>query len=296
MSFLDSLKNRLTDRFKRTALSNTHKLLQVFSGQLDDINETLYKIQEWRDIDKAEGVQLDKLGSEIVQEYRNGQTDEEYRLRIKVKIVANLSKGDIPTVNNVLRMFLGNSFISVQEMWSLQDPIIDSRPASILITTETHTPFPAGIIGRVVAGGIGVYWHIIFEPKKIIIQRKINQGQSDPFLFSGEFYAGSIEDTNTSGTVWPSVTLVVMKHSGGQYDLPVIPGYTAEMTDSALGRTLDQLLDLTQVDTAGSEAFVYAGDDSSSGSVNTQDIQANETNVTVQSPFNYSGEKYAGEE
>lgn len=260
MSFFDEMISKLADLFKKTKESNIGKIFLVVTKQFDDLKFTLDRMDEWRDIDNAKGVHLDKLGSEIVQEYRNGQTDEEYRLRIKTKIIANLSKGDMETINNVLSTFLGDQFISVKEMWSVQDPLINPEPAGILITTETHTPFPAGVIGRVTAGGISVYWHIIMEPKNVLAQRSVTQGVSDTFVYSGELYCGPIYDSNTEGFLLSSDVNLVAVRSAGVYELPVIPDYAGDITDSTSGSSKESSSTIQQVDTAGIRDYPYAGE------------------------------------
>ncbi|WP_100523406.1 hypothetical protein [Mycobacteroides abscessus] len=295
MSFFDEMISKLTDLFKKTKESNIGKLFFVIGRQFDDLKFTLDRMDEWRDIDNAQGVHLDKLGSEIVQEYRNGQTDEQYRLRIKTKIIANLSKGDIETINNVLSTFIGDSFIGVKEMWSIQDPLIDPEPAGILITTETHTPFPAGVIGRVTAGGISVYWHIIMEPKNIVLQRELTQGVSDQFVYSGELYCGPIYDVNTAGISIPSGVNLIAIRPKGEYEFPVVPDYSGAITDSTSGSSKNSSMNIQQSDSSGLPEYQYSGDEWSEGVSIESDVDVNKQKPAGAGDYRYAGEIYSGE-
>lgn len=294
MSFYDLMISKLTDVFNKAKESNVGKLFSIIAKQLDDLEFTLRRMDEWRDIDNAKGVHLDRLGSEIVQEFRNGQSDEEYRLRIKTKIIANLSKGDIETINNVLQMFLGDSFIGVREMWSIDDPLIEPEPVGILITTKIHVPFPAGVIGRVTAGGISVYWHIIFEPQNFAIKREIGQGKSE-FVYAGELYCGPVYDRNTSGVSIPSDVDLAAVYLKGVYVFPDIPNYAGEITDSTSGFLTDIAMDVEKVNNAGLPEFQYSGDEWSEGVSIEKEMDIDKQDVAGAVSYPFTGEIHSGE-
>ncbi|APC65613.1 hypothetical protein AAV35_14225 [Salimicrobium jeotgali] len=241
MNFYKNMISKLTDLFQKDDDSNIAKLFNVVSRQLEDMKQTLETMEEWRDIDQAQGVQLDKLGGEIVQEFRNGQTDEQYRLRIKTKIIANISKGDVETINDVLTTFLGDKFIGVSEMWSLDDPIIPPEPAGILITTRVQNPFPAGVIGRVTAGGVTIYWHIIMDAVNIPITTAPNTGESALFVHAGQLYAGPVYDRNTRGSIHNKNIVAHAKDATGEHKYPTLPAHSGTITNSTLGSSQESL-------------------------------------------------------
>lgn len=158
MSFYNSMIEKLTDLFNKTKESNIGKLFYVTAKQFDDLKSTLNTIDEWRDVDNARGLHLDKLGVEIVQEYRNGQTDEQYRLRIKTKIIANLSRGDIESINTVLDVYMGEHFLGLEEGWRDH-----KEPAALMANiTGGIELFPFALAKRIKAGGVAFY--VVYNP------------------------------------------------------------------------------------------------------------------------------------
>ena len=73
------------------------KLFSVFAWGLDTVQEQAELIRLWDDIDHARGSVLDRYGANFGVK-RFGADDRFYRLAIKVKLLAQLSGGDINTV------------------------------------------------------------------------------------------------------------------------------------------------------------------------------------------------------
>lgn len=113
---LDKLLQRLPDTYEKSPDSNVGKLLNLPAEQLDEINENLDRLQDWRDIDQAEGKVLDRIGRNVNLP-RGRMSDLEYRRMIKLQITTNQSSGDIETINQVANVLLQDSFIDVKEYW-----------------------------------------------------------------------------------------------------------------------------------------------------------------------------------
>lgn len=115
--------------FKWTGL--LFKLMQIFSRQLTDLKKTIDTVEDWRDIDKAEGATLDRIGENVIQP-RGQATDPVYRILLKSKIARNLSDGSINTIISVLATALSvnPSAIRLQEKWNDPD---DPEPAAIKV-------------------------------------------------------------------------------------------------------------------------------------------------------------------
>ncbi|WP_155286034.1 hypothetical protein [Lacticaseibacillus zhaodongensis] len=93
-TFIDHLPSSLNK-----AGTNIQKIARFVTEPLDDASSLLNQVEAWRNIDKAEGKALDKLGQKYGQ--LRGQADDEfYRLMIKSKIIVRT--GDV-TVDGVLR-------------------------------------------------------------------------------------------------------------------------------------------------------------------------------------------------
>ena len=113
---LDKLLQRLPDTYDKSPDSNVGKLLTLPAEQLDNIEDNLDRLQDWRDIDKAEGKVLDRIGRNVNLP-RGRMSDLEYRRMIKLQIIINQSRGNIETINQVANVLLQDSFIDVKEYW-----------------------------------------------------------------------------------------------------------------------------------------------------------------------------------
>lgn len=163
MITVQDMLRRLTDVFRKDPDSNIGKLMAIFAEQLQKLEQTVQRVEEWRDIDKAEGTTLDRIGENVGQP-RGVATDEIYRILIKSKIARNLSKGDINTIITVLATALNTdpSEIRIVEMYN--DPIAPEPAAISIIQLPLRrinevgmdpTQF-ARIVQRTVAAGVRV--------------------------------------------------------------------------------------------------------------------------------------------
>ena len=137
--------------------------MSIFAAQLQKLEQTVQRVEEWRDIDKAEGTTLDRIGENVGQP-RGAATDEIYRILIKSKIARNLSKGDINTIITVLSTALDTdpSEIKIVELYN--DPIAPEPAAISIIKLPLRKINEAGmnpaqfarIVQRTVAAGVRV--------------------------------------------------------------------------------------------------------------------------------------------
>lgn len=140
--------------------TNIGKLFSIFAWGLDTVQEQTKLIRLWDNIDNACGSVLDKHGANFgVQRY--GTEDIFYRLIIKMKLLSQLSGGDIDTVLNIaaalfeipvenielIELFPANIRIDIQEM--------DLTPEKITIMTGIST-----ILKRILAAGVGMILRI----------------------------------------------------------------------------------------------------------------------------------------
>lgn len=161
-SFKDMLR-RFADAYNKDPHSNLGKLIGILHGQLQQLNESLERIREWRSIDDAQGTTLDRIGENIVQT-RGASTDEVYRVLLKSKIARNLSKTDVNTIIQVLSLALDCPYSDIRIVPKFNDPS-EPEPAAIsLIKVPTKrlnevgmSPLQFGqIIQKTVAAGVRV--------------------------------------------------------------------------------------------------------------------------------------------
>jgi len=134
---LQKFQKRLTDNFNKHPNSNASKLLSIAAKHIQENIDLLNKIAEWRDVDKAEGVALDRHGRNVGQE-RGQASDEVFRILIKSKVLRNFSNGSIDTIIEFLAFILQiePSKVKVRELWG------EGTHAAI------HVDVPAGEIAK----------------------------------------------------------------------------------------------------------------------------------------------------
>ncbi|MBD5156213.1 MAG: hypothetical protein HDT13_01015, partial [Butyrivibrio sp.] len=92
-------KDRDNSKLKRPTETNIGKLFSVLAWGLDSVQAQAETIKLWDNIDLARGSVLDRYGANFGVK-RFGADDAFYRLLIKVKMLSQLSGGDINTVAN----------------------------------------------------------------------------------------------------------------------------------------------------------------------------------------------------
>jgi len=119
---LQKFWDRLTDNFNKHPNSNVSKLLKIAAAHIQENTDLLDKIEEWRDVDKAEGAVLDRHGRNVRQE-RGQATDEVFRVLIKSKVLRNFSNGSIDTIIEFLAFILqvDPQVVKVRELWPDDD-------------------------------------------------------------------------------------------------------------------------------------------------------------------------------
>lgn len=139
--------SRLPERFRKP---NNEKLYYVLYGYgFDEMEKALESVGDSRDVRKATGKSLDGLGANVGQ-YRQGEDDDRYRLLIQTKIMANLSMGDIPTINQVLTTLIDDKYLGLVEGFREL-----KEPASFLIDYDGFTNQDLDVlIGRIKAAGV----------------------------------------------------------------------------------------------------------------------------------------------
>ena len=98
-------KDRNASKFKRPTETNIGKLFSVLAWGLDSVQAQAETVKLWDNIDLARGSVLDRYGANFGVN-RLGADDEFYRLLIKVKMLSQLSGGDIETVANAAATLL----------------------------------------------------------------------------------------------------------------------------------------------------------------------------------------------
>ena len=138
-------------------ITNIGKLFSLFAYHLDLIKEHVERIRLWDNLDDAQGKVLDRYGANFGVA-REGTSDAFYRLLIKVKMIAQLSGGDIDTVINAVA--------SLYEIDPTKIQFAEIFPAKIMVTVRASDLGPeqleaidivSRLIKRIIAAGVGFY-------------------------------------------------------------------------------------------------------------------------------------------
>jgi hypothetical protein len=188
---LDNFIERLTDRYKKNVDSGVYKLMQVTAQHIQENEDDLNKILNWRDIDQAQGKALDELGKNVRQN-RGQATDDVYRILIKSKIKRNLSNGSINTLIDFLSFILqvDKKTIKITELWSVGQPAtmkIDMPSDAVNATGLSRNQFGT-LINLVCAAGVKA--NVLFEGT-FQFSSVYDQTETGSFGFS--------DDTGTTG-------------------------------------------------------------------------------------------------
>lgn len=123
----------LADRWSKNPDSYIGRLLTLLGEQMDVLEEQAVKVEDWHDIDQAEGYPLEQLAANINQK-RGNATDEILRLLIKSKAARSLSDGTIDDIIYVIAVSLDTdeSQIDIRELFNDPD---SPEPAAIKIAS-----------------------------------------------------------------------------------------------------------------------------------------------------------------
>lgn len=122
----------LTESYTKNPNSNVGKLILLVSGQIEDLDETLKKVETWRDINQAEGETLDLIAANVGQ-LRGLATDEVLRILIRARVARNVSDGTMDGVINSLAVTLNTTpdKFGIKELYN---DSLTPEPAAIVIT------------------------------------------------------------------------------------------------------------------------------------------------------------------
>lgn len=151
---------RLPERFRK---ENNLKLYYVLYGGFDEVFAAFDEIRASRDLDKAYGETLDKIGANVGQ-FRLDEDDDLYRQLIKVRIIANLSLGNIPTINKVLSVLTKDVYLGLREAWDKSE--YQNEPAKIVLELDSAAKrYPRDLIERIKSAGVRVLTEIHYDGK-----------------------------------------------------------------------------------------------------------------------------------
>lgn len=165
-NYLSEMLYALTSAYTRKDYTNRQraavletsigKLFSIFAWGLDTVQEQADAIRLWDDLDYAKGAVLDRYGANFGVR-RFGAGDTFYRLAIKVKLLSQLSGGDIETVLDAAATLFGvtTDKIALTELFPAKVQI-ELNEMDIPLETLEIAPDIAEMIKRILAAGVGL--------------------------------------------------------------------------------------------------------------------------------------------
>ena len=173
-NFLTKMLDALTSAYSRKDHDNQQRLLPletnigklfaVFAWGLDSVQEQAELIKLWDNIDYACGSVLDRYGANFGVK-RFGAGDVFYRLAIKVKLLSQLSGGDIDTVLNAAAALfeIPVERIEMSEIFPSK-VCLNVQEADLSTKTFASVVDIIALIKRILAAGVGMDLNIILKP------------------------------------------------------------------------------------------------------------------------------------
>lgn len=115
----DELISMLSHHWYKEPDGNLYKMLNIYSNDMEQINDSDQKVIEWRAIQNAEGSTLDLFGKDI-KTARPTQDDEPYRFLIYLKTLLARAQGTIPSIFKITSTALGTT--KGIKIWKTEKP------------------------------------------------------------------------------------------------------------------------------------------------------------------------------
>ena len=103
---------RLTSVFQ--GKQNIENVLKTFTDYLNELDNGIHDLLNYRGISSSVGVQLDLIGK-IVEEPRLGKSDDDYRQALYLKAISNNSEGSPEDLLASLRIFTKAPTVEIWE-------------------------------------------------------------------------------------------------------------------------------------------------------------------------------------
>ena len=155
----DDIKKSITSNYEKGLESNIGKFIKVFSDELEEIKTTLITVEEWENLDNAEGEVLDLYGKNVLQ-FRGQATDEVYRALIRSKVSRDRSTADYNTLIEILSALVGVPYEQIRIENGThplyQTVSIIELPIEALNNLGLTANQFGRILAKIIAGGIGL--------------------------------------------------------------------------------------------------------------------------------------------
>ncbi|MED3932975.1 hypothetical protein [Priestia megaterium] len=194
--------SKLSDAFVKSENSNLGKIFSLLDDEINQLKNTFSLIEEWRDLNQAQGKTLDLIGNDVGQK-RGKTNDSVYRALIKSKIARDRSDGTFNKVIEVLAQTL-NCDPSEFHLHS------SDEPASVYMTNAP--------IDTIYAAGLTPYTFANIVQSTVSAGVKVQSVQLD-----GTFEFASVADFESTPNGPNGLSSTVTPGQGGTFGAYIVP-------------------------------------------------------------------------
>jgi len=163
----------------------TRKLVSFDDDQYAELDRLIDKTSDQYDLGKAKGVLLDRLGK-LVNENRDGNDDELYRLLIRLRILLNTTNGSINDIIKVIKFIFSSEVVTIQPNYPAGLSILhDGESPSVDYNKYISQVVPAGIAYDTKELFFFTDDIVISEHLQLIVRRKDIESVGNPLKFNG---------------------------------------------------------------------------------------------------------------
>lgn len=224
-NILENLKEKLISYV--STKGNFVKKLKLIAEEIEEVKVSFDDVEQVKDLKQAYGQTLDNYGSNI-GERRKGNTDNLYRLLIRIKIAENTSDATIDYIVQALALALDRDEkeINIEEGWNFID---EEQPASLYLSFPsevfkdyniTYDRF-IQLFNSVVAAGVSTDF-FINEKDNIDIIATMPYTEFSTIPFADTIRTGQWTD-QTTGEIYESI--FQEEYSTKEQKLPFIGGF-----------------------------------------------------------------------
>jgi len=198
------LVRRLPSTYTKNPASVLFRLFRIVGTECESLRKALLTTERYRDIDQAEGVTLDRIGSNVRQP-RGLLNDVLYRAVIKAKVASQLSPGDLDSIKRIVAAMLGIDVteVRVKALWRADPP----EPAAVEIAAPLHAL---------------AKYQLSPERWSALMQLVVAAGVRAAVLLQGTFQLSSLPDESQydSGKGMSNLEQTTGGRLGAYYDAP----------------------------------------------------------------------------
>lgn len=172
-------------------------LLEAFGTQAQAVDDALLELLALRSIDTATGAQLDGIGDNLFEQ-REGQSDDQYRVRLRAKLIVNASSGLTEEIFAIIRLMLGEDTTIKLRLHSRS-----MNGTLSVVTVDSYTAAELIQAGRMVlkATPLGVRLAFIYTPDPSRVFRLSSDGTLQSSASHGLANAGQTTGGKLAGVI-----------------------------------------------------------------------------------------------